>query len=183
MSHQPFENYLVSGAELDQEQQHQLDLHLQHCEACHLLSLAFTSIDDLLSTSPSPEPAPGFTQRWQAHVASRRQTKQNRTFWLMSLGLIALATLILVIIILANIFQLNWAYELTQIIARISVVAAQTRHFISLSRRLITTLPILIPLLALGFSGSCLAASALIITWYTTIIKLYSPIYERGNQP
>jgi hypothetical protein len=182
MSHQPFENYLVSGTVLDAEQQHQLDLHLKDCEGCHSLSLALTGIDDLLSTSPSPVPAPGFTQRWQAQLVSRRQTHQNRNFWVLSLGMIALAALILLIIFLINIFQLNWAYELTQVIARISVIAGQTRHYFNLSRRLINTLPILIPLLALGFSGACLAASALIFTWYRTIIKLYSPKYKRGNQ-
>ena len=181
MSHQPFETYLFSDEPLTAEQQQSLDAHLKTCERCCAFSYSLNNFDTALRHSPSPLPAPGFTQRWQTRLVAHQQARQSRKLWLMTLGLFALASVTLLILFLFNIYQLNWAYELSQAIARFSIFAAYIRHFTRLMRTLISNLPILVPIMVLVMSGTSIALSALIITWFKTLIYLYTPGYERGN--
>ena len=183
MSHQPFENYLFLDEPLTDEQKQSLKTHLRDCERCYALAYALKELDTALLESPSPTPAPGFTHRWQTHLAAYRQTRQNRNLWLMTITLLGLAGLtMLITIMLCNLLHFNWAYEQTQAIARLSLFAAQARQFVFLLSPLKTILPILIPVLMLFGTAILVALSALVITWFNTIIKLYSPVYERGKK-
>lgn len=182
MSHQPYETFLFSGDPLDPEQRHSLEAHLRTCEHCNALAVALTGLDRAFSSSPSPQPAPGFTQRWQAHLEAFRQQRQVRNLWLMTLGLFALTSLTVLFIALLNLYHINWAYELSQSIARVSLFAARVRHLILLINSLTHALPISVPMLMLFGTGAVFALCALVITWFSTIIRLYFPINERGNQ-
>jgi anti-sigma factor RsiW len=181
MSHQPFESHLLDDELLTDEQQNALAQHLKECERCFAYSLALTELDTVLHHSPSPLPAPGFTQRWQARLAKHQQARQNRKYWLMASSLLVLASLTMLTMFMINFSQINWSYELTQTIARISVFAAQIRQLVKLSRTFVSTLPVLVPIIALAAYGTVIAVCALIFTWFKTIIKLYSPIHEREN--
>jgi hypothetical protein len=182
MSHQPFESYLLAEAKLSHEQQSSLNLHLKDCERCLPLSQALTELDSVLEHSTAPLPAPGFTQRWQTRLAAHQQTRQIRQFWLLAVGMLALAVLIISAMFLVNIYQINWSYEFTQAIARLSVFTAQIRQFTKLVGTFTDISPIFLPMAAMFGAGIFSFILLLIITWFGTIIKLYSPVYEKGNQ-
>lgn len=181
MSHQPFETYLLNDALLTDAQQHSLDLHLKDCEQCTALSHALVGLDTILLQNPSPMPAPGFTQRWQLRLATHQQSRQNRYFWLMALSMLALAGLTMFIILIFNFSHINWSYELTQAIARVSIFAGQVRQLLQLSRTFVYVLPVLVPVIALAAYGTIVALCVIFLTWFKTMTILYSPIHKRGN--
>ena len=181
MSHQPYETFLFSSEALDKDQQGQLEIHLRECEQCSALSFTLASVDEAFSCSETPLPAPGFTRRWQAHLTEYRQKRQVRNLWLMTLGSFSLTSLIVMIIALLNLIQINWAYQLSQSIARISLFTAQVRQCFTLFNSLSNTLPITIPVIIFLGIGAVLSIFSLSIIWFGSIIKLYSPIRERGH--
>ena len=181
MSHQPFETYLLADAKLTNEQQLSLDLHLKECDQCTALSFALASLDTILLHNPSPKPAPAFTQRWQARLSKHQQARQNRKFWLMALSVLLLACLTMIIMFIINFSQINWSYELTQAIARISVVAAQVKQFSQIIGRFTNRSPFLLPMVVVFGVGIFSSILMLFITWFGTIIRLYSAMYEKGN--
>jgi predicted anti-sigma-YlaC factor YlaD len=178
MSHQPFENYLFSGETLSVDQQSLLDAHLMACEGCTQLARAMAHLDVAFSISTAPLPAPGFTDRFQARLTAHRQKRQSRNLWLMVLGLFALAGLSISIILLLHLNQINWTYELTQFIARASLLTAQTRQCLNLLKPFRSALPLLIPLMLLLMTTSLAFAGALFVFWFQSIIRLYSPVQK-----
>jgi anti-sigma factor RsiW len=182
MSHQPYETYLFSGETLSVAQQSRLDAHLMTCERCAQLAHAMTHLDATFSNTPVPSPNPGFTERFQARLTAHRQERQSRNLWLMAIGLFALACLIISIIMLLHLNQINWAYQLTQFIAQTSLLAAQARQFLNLLKSLRVALPLFIPLILMLMTVTLAATGALFVTWFHSIIRLYSPIQERGHQ-
>lgn len=183
MSHQPYENLLFSRDTLDAVQQKQLELHLHECSHCTSLADALADLEETFNHSSSPVPMPGFTQRWHVRLAEVRLKRQQRNLWLMTLGLFVLAVLIASIILVGNLSQVNWAYLLSQWVARVSLFAAQARQVTRFFRSLTQALPITIPILVLFGSGSLFAMVALVTIWFSTLVQLYFPSYERGNQP
>jgi len=181
MSHQPYETFLFSNETINAQQQQQLDRHLARCEPCSSLAAALTDLDELFSNSPALDPAPGFTQRWQVRLSADHQKRQNRNLWLLTIGLFVLAWLIIVFILTYHLQYINLAYELSQLIARVSRFTAEVRSSLSLFRSLINTLPFMIPIMLVFGSGTLLALTALTLTWFSAIIKLYSPIQKRGK--
>jgi hypothetical protein len=181
MSHQPFETFLLSKETINAQQQQQLDRHLTSCEPCSTLAAALTDLDELFANSPAPNPAPGFTQRWQVRLSAYRQKRQNRNLWFMAIGLFSLAWLIILLILTYHLQSINLAYELSQWIARASRLTAEVRSSLNLFHSLINFLPFMIPIMLVFGSGTLLALTALTLTWFSAIFKLYSPIRERGN--
>ena len=181
MSHQPFESYLLGNELLSDEHQEALAQHLKACEHCYAYSLALAELDTVLHHSPSPQPAPGFTQRWQSRLAIHQQARQNRKYWLMVASLLLLACLTMLIMFFISFSQINWSYELTQTIARISVFAAQVKQFSQIIGQFTNRSPYLILIIAVFGVGFLSSILMLIMTWFGTIIRLYSPIYEKGN--
>jgi predicted anti-sigma-YlaC factor YlaD len=181
MSHQPYETYLFSGETLSVDQQSCLDAHLKACGRCTRLAHAMTHLDMTFSTSQAPSPAPGFTYRFQARLATHREKQQSRNLWLMAIGLFALAGLIISTIILLHLNQINWAYELTQFIARTSLLAAQTRQFLNLLKPFRSALPLFIPLMLMLMTTALAFISVIFVIWFQSIIRLYSPVREKGH--
>lgn len=183
MSHQPYETFLLSSEALDNNQRQQLDAHLSECEQCSALACALASLDETFSHSTMPMPAPGFTQRWQTHLAEYRQKRQVRNLWLMTFGLFTLTSLIVFTIALLNLIHINWAYQLSQWIARASLFAAQVRQCFTLFTTLSNTVPGTVPVVIIVFAiGVLFSIFILSLTWFGTMIRLYSPITERGNK-
>jgi anti-sigma factor RsiW len=181
MSHQPYETYLFSGETLSTDQQSCLDAHLMACERCNQLARAMTHLGVTFSNNPAPSPTPGFTDRFQARITAHRQEQQNRKLWLMAIGLFALAGLIISLITLLHLNQTNWAYDLTQFIARTSLLAAQTRQFLNLLKPFRSALPLFLPLMLMLMTSALAFISVLFVIWFRSIIKLYSPVQERGH--
>lgn len=181
MSHQPYETFLFSDEVLNQDEQKLLDAHLKACESCAALAKSYSNLQLAFSSSSTPEPAPGFTQRWQFRLASTQQRRQIRNLWVMTIGLFSLASLTMIAIILINIYHINWAYGISQWIARTSLFAAQVRQVFNLAGSLANTQPIMIPITVATATACLFLVLALTITWFRTIVKLYSPIYEKGN--
>lgn len=181
MSHQPFESWLLSNEQLDAQQQGTLNNHLQECEDCSKLSFALNQVTDLFSNSPSPTPAPGFTQRWHGRLAAHRQQHQQRKMWVFTLGLFAIAGLLIITLAFININTINWTYQLGRTIANVSRAANLLQRSWRAVVALTNAFPILIPIMAIFGSGSLLALAALVITWFTSIIKIYQPAHEGAN--
>ena len=73
MSHQPFENWLFSEEPLDSEQQNLMNTHMEECEYCRSLAKALDQVEGMLSSQVTPDPLPGFVQRWQDRLVVVRQ--------------------------------------------------------------------------------------------------------------
>lgn len=180
MSHQPYETYLFSGEPLNPDQQSSLEAHLLTCEGCAHLAHAMDHLDQAFFNSTAPSPKPGFTDRFQVRLAARRQERQTRNLWLMTIGLFTLAGLIISTILLLHLNQINWAYELTQFIARTSLLAAQIRQFLNFLKPLRVALPLFIPFMLTLMTTALASISVIFVIWFQSLIKLYTPVQERG---
>jgi hypothetical protein len=142
--------------------------------------MAFDQVIDVISTSRSPDPAPGFTQRWYQNLAVYRDKQQERRSWFFILGLFTLASLILLGLFFINLSNINGSYVLGQFAANVSLIAARLNNLLILSRSITRAFPILIPV-SLTFGVGLLSVSfALMVTWFSSIIRLYQPVQERG---
>jgi hypothetical protein len=103
MKHQQFENWILQDIVLDQEKHRELQVHLKQCSRCLKLHQALNQVTYLFKTAPAPEPQPDFSTRWLIR-AERAERSQNRLILGITIGVISLATLILLISVG---FQLN----------------------------------------------------------------------------
>ncbi len=178
MSHQPFEDWLLSEKPLDEEQQETLQAHLNECETCQTLSEALTQVEETLTSHPTPSPKPGFVQRWHGRLSISRQQRQQRKMWFFTLGLFAIAGLIIMSVLLLNINSINWFYEFGQVFANFTRVANRINQAVNLIKSLTNQFPILIPIMVIFGVGSFSALITLIITWVSSIIRLYQPSHK-----
>ena len=178
MSHQPFETWLLSDESLNPQDKQALDAHLQVCEECQKLSTALHQVSVVLATSPEPTPQPGFTQRWNKRLVIHRHQQQQRRMWFMTLGLFGIAGFILSALLILNHQSINWVYELSNFVANFSLAAARVNQFWSILQSMIKALPILLPIMILFGVGLLSAMTVLIITWFSSLIRLYKPIKE-----
>lgn len=178
MSHQPFDTWLVSDEKLDPEQQQALDDHLQACEVCRQRAAALKAVSAMFSNGYAPAPTPGFTQRWHTRLAIYRGQRQQRRMWFLTISLFALSSVLFLGLFFYHQAGFNWIYTLSQFIAKFSLFAARVNQLWSVVQSLFTALPILIPVTAIFGIGTLSAMTALIVTWVSSIIKLYQPVQE-----
>lgn len=181
MNHQLFESWLFSEEPLAPEKSTALESHLEQCEDCQHTAIALEEIALAISSSTTPEPHPGFTSRWYLHLAESRQKRQIRHFCALILISFTLASVILLLLFFVNFSSFNWGYGLGQFVGNISLIAVRFRKFIYVARSMIDIFPVIIPItLVFGF-GSLSAVIALVITWFSSIVRLYKPIQEGVN--
>jgi len=178
MSHQPFETWLLSDEELNPQQKLSLDEHLQTCEECQKLSNALHQVNVVITTSHEPTPQPGFTQRWHKRLLVHRHQEQQRRMWFITLGLFGIAGFIISALLILNHQSINWVYELSNFVANFSLAAARVNQFWSILQSMIKALPILLPIMILFGVGLLSAMTVLIITWFSSLIRLNKPIKE-----
>jgi hypothetical protein len=178
MNHQPFETWLFSDETLEPEQSRALSNHLDQCKECNQMSIALDRVFEVISNSDNPEPNPGFTQRWYQHLSLYREKRQEQRIWLIIFSLFALATIILLGLFFLNVSNFNWGYGLGQFIANFSLIAARGKQILRAVRSITDAFPILIPIMVVFGIGSFSAISALIITWFSSIIRIYQPAKE-----
>lgn len=173
MNHQPFENWLLSDEPLDEEQQEALKTHLSECKTCNELADALTQIEETFASPTAPAPASGFVQRWHNRLSLARRQQQQRRMWLVTLGLFCAAGLILLTLFLLNINHVNWLYEISQVFANFTLFAARINQVLRVTKTLLRELPILIPIILIFGVGSISAIATLIVTWISSMIRLY----------
>jgi len=178
MSHQPFETWLLSEEQLETEQQKMLQSHLDECDNCTALSDAWQQVHNAITASPELTPAPGFARRWHAHLSVYRQERQQRKMWFLTLGLFAAAGAIFLTLALLNLLSTSWTYEISQFIANFSLFAARINQCWNVIESLTDAFPVLIPIMAFFSVGILSALSALVVTWFSSLIKLYRPANE-----
>ncbi len=98
MNHQPYENWILLAADLDQEEQRELHLHLKGCSHCQTLYQAIHQLDHLFKTAPQPSPEANFSARWLERI-EKREKRRNRFILGITLAVISLATLILLSVV------------------------------------------------------------------------------------
>lgn len=98
MNHQPYENWILLAAELDQEEQRELHLHLKGCSHCQDLYQAIHQLDHLFNTVPQPSPEANFSARWLERI-EKREKRRNRSILGITLAIISLATLMLLSVV------------------------------------------------------------------------------------
>ena len=79
MNHQPYKTWILLQPDLSEEQQTQLEDHLQHCQTCRGLAEAQLEVSQLFQDVPTPSPQPGFSERWKLRIAERIQKQKLRT--------------------------------------------------------------------------------------------------------
>jgi len=173
MNHQLFENWLLSDESLDEEQQKALDAHLSECKTCNVLADALEQVEETLASHIAPAPASGFVQRWHNRLSIARQQRQQRRMWLTTLGLFFAAGLLMLTIFLLNINHVNWFYEISQVFANFTLIASRIKQVVRVTKTLLSELPILIPIIFVFGVGSISAIVTLIVTWISSMIKLY----------
>ena len=82
MSHEPYEEWLLSGEELTADQQQSLSAHLATCPDCANILNAWQAVDQAIRSSPQVEPEPGFSIRWKERLADRQAAQQRRLTWI-----------------------------------------------------------------------------------------------------
>ncbi len=175
MSHQPFETWILTEEALDKEQHASLQAHLAECDPCRSLQTNWQHVHNTLSTSLNPEPLPGFTSRWHTRLAFDRQRRQQRRMWILTLSMSAFASLILIALFLLNVLNTTWPYIISQFIANLSVMFAKIGHFWRVIDSLSSSFPALIPLIVLIITVIISSASVLILTWFSSMVRLFSP--------
>lgn len=95
MNHQPFRDWLLSEEKLSAEQIREMEEHLQSCESCSQTKAAWRQVASAFSAVPQVQPEPGFTLRWQAHLAEYLAQKQKRRNWMViGLNLVVILSLL-----------------------------------------------------------------------------------------
>jgi cation transport ATPase len=178
MSHQPFETWILSEESLDKEQAVSLHDHLAECEPCRNLQTNWQEFHSTMTTCVDPKPMPGFTSRWHTRLAFDRQKRQQRRMWVLTLGIFTLASLTLISLMLFNLINTTWPYLVSQFIANLSVMFAKIGHFWQVLGALSNSFPIMIPLMVIISTIIISSASILILTWFSSMVRLFSPNYE-----
>jgi len=88
MDHQPFKTWIILDARLDNSRTEKLQAHLADCQECQQLRAAQRQLGKAFRISTSPEPAPGFSQRWTARVEEREKKARSRLTWILLSGVL-----------------------------------------------------------------------------------------------
>lgn len=101
MDHKPYESWLIAGETLLPEQQAKLQEHLESCNSCRQLQIAWQDVEGLLGTAAEVQPKPGFSNRWRSrladHLARERERKDLLLNWVFLGSSLGTAFLILII--------------------------------------------------------------------------------------
>lgn len=178
MNHQPFETWIFSDESLEPEQKTQLAAHLSECDLCRARTDSLSTIHSTFLSSTSPAPLPGFTQRWHTRLSIRRQKRQQNKLWIFALGLLGIGSLMFLVLILHSLINMNWTFVLSLFIANLSLFAARIRNFWNFFNSFVDAFPFLIPIIIIFGVGGLSVMTALIVTWFSSIIRLYQPDQE-----
>ncbi len=167
MNHQPFETWILSGEPLSQAERQALEAHLRTCQACREMATALRSVETVFRETPAPQPAAGFSLRWQARLEAHRRRAARRQAWLFLLlnlaGMLSVAGMLL-----AGLFFL-FDSPLAWLIAFSRQMAVALSALSALSGVLRTVASLLPPAWWLGVLE---ASALLVLLWFFSLRKL-----------
>ena len=178
MSHQPFEDWLFSDEQLNNQQKENMQAHLMQCEQCQSVANALNHVNTTFKNSSNPEPSQGFTQRWFEKLSITREQQKIKRTWIIILGFFSTATIISVAITAINLNSINWAYQLSQFIASFSLFAGKINQIWRLGQRIANGFPLIIPIMIVLSLGLFSFVSALFVASISSIIRIYKPLEE-----
>ncbi len=98
MNHQPFRDWLLVDEPLTEAQSRSLQEHLAECDSCSQIAQSWQQAERAIKSAPEVAPEPGFTQRWQVHLAEYERHQQKRQGWV-SIGITAILAVALIVIL------------------------------------------------------------------------------------
>jgi predicted anti-sigma-YlaC factor YlaD len=106
MNHRIYEDWLFASQDdpeaLTPGQLDDLHEHMQDCESCRSLAIAWDQVENELRNEPMLAPEPGFGLRWQARLqADRLHRHQRQTAALLIFSSLGVAALLGVMLVLA----------------------------------------------------------------------------------
>jgi len=175
MNHQPFEQWLLSEDPLTPEEKQAFDSHVNSCQYCRELLVAWHGVTDLFQEVSDIEPAAGFTSRWIERLEREKRIDQAvRHRWQSVIMLILFANVITgLVILLGTQFLTTFDTPLSlvmsglyRLISVISFVNAIQNISITLFRSIFSVVPLGIwAILGFGLLGS-------IATWVVSLKSL-----------
>jgi anti-sigma factor RsiW len=175
MSHQPFEKWIFENQDLNHQEKHALEAHLETCKACSDLAESWQNVEQTLQTKEAPQPQPGFTRRFQARLSIFKQQQQQRRMWILTISIFAIASLILSTLFILNYINTPLDYALGKLIAGFSLLVSRIAQLWTVFQTLTTSFPLIIPIGIVFGIGLLSAMLTLIVTWFLSVIKLYQP--------
>ena len=169
MNHQPYENWIFSEEPLAPDQQQALEAHLESCAHCKHLSSAIHQVEKTFASSSTVLPSTGFSDRWHNRWVAREYSRQQTKMWLLTFGMFAVAGLVIAALVLLNLVNINWTYELTRVIAKRCWTVFKSFSFVY---------PFLIPMVTIFGVGTMSAVFVLLLTWLSSLYQLYRPLQE-----
>jgi len=174
LTHQPFEDWLLSEATLSLEENQALREHLQTCESCRKISTALQGVDHQLHKAPTFSPAPGFSQRWMARLVADQVKRKRRQTFLILLFSVGGAGLLFAIVGLALIPYIEfpmpailaWVYRLVTMFSTVSST-------VNVITTVVTTVFEVVPLTL--WIGILVALASLSALWIVAFQQLTSP--------
>lgn len=166
MSHQPFELWLFDEQSLTPEQSHALQEHLQGCDACYNLAVAWRQIQPLMSAAPLVTPAPGFSTRWQECLEhDRKALLRRQSLFVLSFGIgsAAIFLAMLVAIVLVSIESpMEWFVLLVTRVTSLITFAGAMQDVYGVLRSVVPTSWV---------AGVALGITGLSIVWLISLQK------------
>ncbi len=148
MDHQPFEKMIIENAPRNAAQERLLQEHLQICPSCRKLANGWAAVHTQMRASRHVSPRSGFTNRWQADLASRRiyQQKLQTRRTLLGFGSAAVLLFFVLLGYLAwNAAPIDWLVTLMNAGLRI---LSNLQHLQQVALTWFSAVPVSIPLTA-----------------------------------
>ena len=146
MSHQPFEMWLLSGATLDKNQNHQLQEHLKNCKPCSKLACNLTRIEYQLNTAPLVQPRAGFAKRFQTSLPIRKAARQRRQTWSIIISGLSIGVAIYIYHILPDLANLSIGAILSSLVNNSLSLVASLLRIRQISSYVMMGIPPVVPL-------------------------------------
>lgn len=167
MNHRPFEDWLLENQSLTPEQNQELKKHLKTCTSC----LALTEVDQMLKSSRMVTPRTGFTDRFQAKLATEKKLQRKRQLWgLVVLGFLTMVSMGLLAFQLFSVWLSSPAELFVAWVTWWVTLVSSIRTFGTIGLVFIKVVAGIVPLpLWLGIAGG---SFLLVLVWVTSLWKL-----------
>jgi len=150
MNHQPYEDWLLYEPhhleeELTAQEYSELQVHLEDCSSCRLLSVALREAENELRAAPIISPEPGFSHRWLKRLERNRRQAHKKQTLILLLVTISAAVMLLGLLTFTvwpwisnpNVFIWTYLYRLTKMYSYVNVVQDIAGVLINAAARLV----------------------------------------------
>lgn len=167
MDHQPFETWLLADEPLTPQQKHELQAHVKTCRSC----AAMAEVNVALKSVRMAEPAAGFTDRFQVHLAARKAAQRRRNFWgFFILGLSVISALVWLVWPLLSLAFDSPANLLASWLSTLISLWVSLQTMLHAGAVVFDVVPGFVPVYAWGFV--LFAAAAWCVVWVFSLLKI-----------